>query len=206
MKISPRSLKRRHLLVGFTVSGVMARQCGSVFATEKSIAAFIPRGSRRASHARFDGLLKTYALGNVERDNLIDYRSLKRSGSEELKMHIAKLEELDLVSLLSREALTYWINFHNVRTLNVVLEYYRISSMKKYNLGCCRFFKSGPWSKKIANIDGTDLSVDYVNLGRGDFCILCRRRHNRIQDLLLVRRRFRRGQETQGARDKICRT
>lgn len=162
MNIPFKALSRRNLLVGLVLCGVGAAQNGTAFAEQEPIAAFVPKGSGSVTHERFDALLQAYVRRNAERYNRVDYRSLQRSGHAELKLYIAGLEEHDPVTLSATDALAYWINLYNAKTLDVVLSSYPIPSIREIKLGGGGFFTSGPWSKKIVRINGSDLSLDDI--------------------------------------------
>ena len=48
------------------------------------------------------------------------------------------------------EAKAFWINLYNAKTLDIVLDRYPVSSIKKINLGGGGLFGSGPWSAKMS--------------------------------------------------------
>ncbi len=98
-----------------------------------ALTTFKPSGNAQFHHGSFDHLLQSYVKTDRDRYNRVDYCALQREGGDELKRYIAAL---------------------------LIVEHYPQSSMKDIKLG--GLFKSGPWSKKIHQVHGTDLSLDDI--------------------------------------------
>ncbi len=151
---------RRTLLLGLgsgLVTQGVARQAAAA-----ALSALAPSGTGRVSHDRFDALLQRYVKPDPQAYNRVDYGSFRQSGRAELAAYIDGLVVQDPARLTVNEAHAYWINLYNAKTLDVVLEHYPVTSIRKVDLGGGGLFKSGPWSKKILTVSGTELSLDDI--------------------------------------------
>lgn len=133
----------------------------SAFAA-RPLTQFAPRGSGGIDHGDFDRMLAAYVRPDAAGYNRVDYRGLKSSANGDLKAYIAVLRSARPSAFTTAEAHAYWINLYNAKTLDVVLERYPISSIKKINLGGGGLFGSGPWSKPLITVEGTALSLDDI--------------------------------------------
>lgn len=155
-------LTRRQLLSGATAAAAFVLIGGRPVLAASPLRQFRPRGSGGFDHAAFDTLVQTHVTADAQGYNRVDYRALKANGQGALKAYIATLENARPASMSVAEAQAYWINLYNAKTLDVVLDRYPVTSIKKINLGGGGLFGSGPWSKKLMNVDGVDLSLDDV--------------------------------------------
>lgn len=153
-------LSRRTLLLGLGSS--LAAHATPLHAAEAPLAAFAPAGTGSVGHERLDALLQRYVRPDEAAYNRVDYRAFQKSGRSELAAYLGGLAAQDPTLLSRREAHAYWINLYNAKTLDVVLEHYPVSSIRKIDLGGGGLFKGGPWSKKIVRVAGTQLSLDDI--------------------------------------------
>jgi hypothetical protein len=126
------------------------------------LAVFAPRGSGAVAHDRFDALLRRYVKPDGAGYNRVDYRALKQEGAAELDRYLAMLAAVDPTALSRDEAHAYWTNLYNAKTLEVMVAHYPVPSIRQINLGGGGLFSSGPWSRRILRVNGTDLSLDDV--------------------------------------------
>lgn len=153
---------RRHFLSGAAgIAAVMMVGENPVLAASP-LRQFKPGGAGSFDHSDFDALLQAYVKPDAQGYNRVDYRGLKAGGQGALKAYVAAVENASPTSLSVAEAQAYWINVYNAKTLDVVLDRYPVSSIKKINLGGGGLFGRGPWSKKLMNVGGVDLSLDDV--------------------------------------------
>lgn len=155
-------MTRRALLTGATAMGVAAVANVNPALAKSPITALKPRGGGTVDHSAFDALLKAYVVGDAQAYNRIDYRRLKSRGHRALKSYLVALQQVRPTTLSVVEAHAYWINLYNAATLDVVTDYYPVSSIKKIKLGGGGLFGSGPWSKKLLTVEGTQLSLDDI--------------------------------------------
>jgi hypothetical protein len=131
-------------------------------ADAQALTRFSPRGSGSHDHSAFDALLQRHVRPDGAGYNRVDYRGLKTSGAEPLKAYVAGLQAAAPSALSASEAHAYWINLYNAMTLVVVLDHYPVASIRRINLGGGGLFGSGPWSRKLMNVESEALSLDDV--------------------------------------------
>lgn len=126
-----------------------------------AIAKFKPAGGGSFDHGAFNQILGQHVKRDSAGYNRFDYAALKRNVAP-LKAYLKALTAIDPTTLSRNEAHAYWINLYNAKTLDVVIDRYPVSSIKKINLGGGGLFGSGPWSKPLITVSGTNLSLDDV--------------------------------------------
>jgi len=67
--------------------------------------------------------------------NLVKYSSVTDADHETLKAYIKTLSNTDYSGFSQNEVMAYWFNLYNAETLNVVLDNYTLSSIKKIGFG-----------------------------------------------------------------------
>ncbi len=126
-----------------------------------ALTAFTPSGGGGFDHSAFNSVLSGAVVPNAEVYNRVNYKALKGK-SAALKAALAQMQAAGPSAFSKAEAKAFWINLYNAKTLDVVLDKYPVSSIKKINLGGGGLFGSGPWSAKILNVEGQDLSLDDI--------------------------------------------
>lgn len=74
----------------------------------------------------FQALLKTY----VDERGLVDYRAWKEKDEDALRAVVRRLSSLDLRNATPLEVKAYWINVYNAVTLQAVLEFHPLKSIR----------------------------------------------------------------------------
>jgi hypothetical protein len=154
------SFSRRQFLVSAGMTAAFAAMPLWAFAAE-ALANFAPNGSGNHNHSAFDALVRSAVKPDAEGYNRVDYKSLKGSRGA-LQAYLADLEAATPSAMSKAEAKAYWINLYNAKTLDVVLDKYPVSSIKKINLGGGGIFGSGPWSAKLMKVEGQEISLDDI--------------------------------------------
>ena len=119
-------------------------------------------------HSQWDKLLKTYVVkapaGGLNR---VQYRKFKSEAHRALKAYLAMLQKVDPGKLAKNEQFAFWANLYNAKTIDVVLDKYPVTSIKKIRLGGSLFasITGGPWKAKIMKVNGTKLSLDDIEHG-----------------------------------------
>ncbi len=159
VKKAHRISRRTFLTALCAVALVPALPAGAV---ASGFSQFAPSGGERVKHEAFDRLLQRYVKPDANRYNRVDYRAFREGGLQELQGYIAEMLEVEPARLSANEAHAYWINLYNAKTLEVVLARYPVQSIKDIKLGGGGLFKTGPWSRKILAVSGTELSLDDI--------------------------------------------
>ncbi|ADM08493.1 hypothetical protein PB2503_02072 [Parvularcula bermudensis HTCC2503] len=92
---------------------------------------------------------------------LVEYGAVTAADHQVLKTYIADLAGLSPSTFSRDEALAYWFNLYNAKTLDIVLDHYPVTSIK--DIG--RSFTNplgGPWKQKVVTVEGRKLSLDNI--------------------------------------------
>jgi hypothetical protein len=105
--------------------------------------------------------LQQYVTEQSDGINRVDYGNFSGADRQQLKDYISMLSELPISSYSRDEQLSFWINLYNALTVDVILDHYPVSSIRKVNLSP-GLFKDGPWGKKLLRIEGRDVSLNDI--------------------------------------------
>ena len=112
----------------------------------------------QVSHNDFDNLLKSY----VDINGRVNYKELKAE-SNKLDTYITYLGANEPQSEWSRsEQLSYWINAYNAVTLQLVLKYYPIKSIKDIGSSIQIPYINTPWDIDCFSVGGEVLSLNNI--------------------------------------------
>lgn len=114
---------------------------------------------RSIDHAAWSALLEQYVSTDASGTALVDYAALKKADAEALDSYVNSLTSINPRSLRLDEQMAYWINLYNALTVQVVLNAYPVSSIKKVKGG---FFNSGPWNETLARVAGKPLTLNDI--------------------------------------------
>ncbi len=119
----------------------------------------------QAITAKMNALLKRHIdAPDAQGIARFDYAALKGSPTDRaaLQAYINALEAVDPNTLTEKAAIAYWANLYNAVTLEVVIEHYPVSSIKKIRSGA---FSAGPWKKDLVSVKGKPMSLDDIEHG-----------------------------------------
>jgi hypothetical protein len=153
-------ISRRQFLASTAVLAASTSLPITALAAEP-LANFAPNGSGAFNHSAFDAILGGAVKPDAEGYNRVDYKALKGSRGA-LQAYLADLQAAQPSAMSKAEAKAYWINLYNAKTLDVILDRYPVSSIKKINLGGGGIFGSGPWSAKLMTVEGQEISLDDI--------------------------------------------
>lgn len=119
----------------------------------------VQAGTSPISHSIFDTLLKKH----VDEDGLVDYKGFL-ADRDELRKY------LDLLSnnapndekWTDHEQMAYWINAYNAYTIELILEYYPIESIKDIGSSVQVPFVNTPWDIKFVKIGGEKYDLNNI--------------------------------------------
>ena len=113
------------------------------------------------SHDDWQAFLNKRVITNAEGINLIDYLNLSDEDYNLLTLYIEKMSKINIARYNRSEQLAFWLNLYNALTVQVVSDYYPVSSIEEVNISP-GLFSIGPWGKKLVTINGTPLSLDDI--------------------------------------------
>lgn len=123
-----------------------------------------PAPGRTIDNTAWDRLLKTYVRTGADGLNRVDYKAFKAGGQAALKSYVASLQSVDPSALDRNGQIAFFANLYNAKTIDIVLDYYPVASIKDISLGGGLFaiVSGGPWKAKVLQVKGEQLSLDDI--------------------------------------------
>lgn len=118
-----------------------------------------PQSSQSIDHRVWQAFLSKYVETSADGVNRLAYGSVTLKDKSALKQYIQELSNKRITDYSRDEQLPFWINLYNALTVDVVLDHYPVTSIRKIKNG---FFSLGPWGKKLLTIEGNKLSLDDI--------------------------------------------
>jgi hypothetical protein len=139
----------KHILYIFLLLAIVS--CG--------VASPEQENSKPISHGTFDVLLKKH----VNKDGWVNYEGFKEDRAE-LKKY------LDLIqnnapndkTWSKEDRLAYWINAYNAFTIELILQYYPVESIKDIGSKIQIPFVNTPWDIKFIKIGGNEMDLNNI--------------------------------------------
>ena len=105
-----------------------------------------------ADNTDFNLFLKKYV---VEQNgiHLVKYAAVTDADKASLKAYVAKLSESGAPQGSKEEIMAYWFNLYNAETVNLILDNYPITSIRKIR---------SPWKKKRLTVAGQSMSLNNI--------------------------------------------
>ena len=110
------------------------------------------------SHADYNKFLGKY-VKSKNGITYINYSNVSVSDKSVLKAYIRRLEGMSILSYSKDEQEAYWINIYNALTIDVIINYYPVNSIRDIPNS---LFKKGPWDEKLLKIEGRDISLNDI--------------------------------------------
>ncbi len=159
-------LMKRHLAV---VTGAMALLMVALPATAAPKAelwsrweAHNPAGELRVDHEPWNHFLSTYIdTAHVSGINRVRYGAVSDVDREKLEEYVGALEKAPISQLRRDEQKAFWINLYNALTVRTILRHYPVESIRAIKISP-GLFSSGPWGKKLAKVEGEEISLNDI--------------------------------------------
>ncbi len=105
-------------------------------------------------------ILARYVATDMQGLARFDYAALHASKDDmqALDTYIAKQVDKTPSTMPRDVAMVYWANLYNALTVHVVAENYPVKSIRDIKSG----FRKGPWKRKLARVEGENLSLDNI--------------------------------------------
>lgn len=118
-------------------------------------------------HQSWGSFLRRYLVEEPDGINRLRYADVSAADRAALRRYIETTSKVAVPTLNQAEQFAYWVNLYNAITVNVVLEHYPVTSIRKISLGGSlipHFVTggSGPWQAKLAEIDGEAIGLDDI--------------------------------------------
>jgi len=111
------------------------------------------------SHASFDALLKKY----VNSEGWVNYAGFSKDRAE-LKKYLELIQNNapNDKNWTKEEKLAYWINAYNAFTIELILQYYPLESIKDIGSKIQVPFVNTPWDIKFIKIAGMEMDLNNI--------------------------------------------
>ncbi len=119
-----------------------------------------PQNEQRIDHSLWDGFLQKYVRPDGNGYNAFAYSSVTETDKTVLESYIAALSKIEITERSKPVQLAYWINLYNALTINVVLDHYPVSSIRKIRLG--GVLSSGPWDEDLIEVEQEPMSLNAI--------------------------------------------
>ena len=113
-------------------------------------------------HSDWDLILQRYVTTNDPSGiNKFQYSNISEKDRNILKRYLLEMLAVKVSSLNRSEQKAFWINLYNVLTVNIILEYYPVKSIRDIDISP-GIFSNGPWDAKLLKIEGQKLSLNDI--------------------------------------------
>ncbi len=121
-----------------------------------------PLSNQTISHKLWQKFLDNHLITNEEKINLLDYANIGQKDYDLLKQYLKEMSKINIENYNRQEQLAYWINLYNALTVQVIADYYPITSIQEIRISP-GLFSVGPWGANLITIKNTPLSLDDIN-------------------------------------------
>jgi hypothetical protein len=115
--------------------------------------------SQTIDHSAWNAWLGRFVVNSADGINRIAYSRVGADERKALQAYIQSLAALNISTYNRAEQFAYWVNLYNALTIDVVLEYYPVQSIRKIKSG---FFSFGPWGLELISVEGEALTLDDI--------------------------------------------
>ena len=110
-------------------------------------------------NAAYGAFLEKYVAEGETGVNLVDYAGVADADAAALDGYLASLQAIDPTALSRDDAFAYWVNLYNALTLKLIIDEYPVRSIREIKSG---FISIGPWGRKLARINGVELTLNDI--------------------------------------------
>ncbi|AWN72643.1 DUF547 domain-containing protein [Legionella anisa] len=121
-----------------------------------------PLSKEVISHKLWQDFLNRRIVTNEENINLVDYTHMTQTDLNLLKDYLKSMSEVNINNYNRDEQLAYWINVYNALTVQIIANYYPVTSVQEINISP-GLFSIGPWGANLITIKNTTLTLDDIN-------------------------------------------
>lgn len=111
--------------------------------------------------AVWDGLLKRYVVAAPDGMNWFGYGAVTAPDRAALDQFVSGLSALPISTYNRAQQMAYWINLYNALTVKVILDHGPVATIQDIDISP-GFFSSGPWGKKLLQIEGAEVSLNDI--------------------------------------------
>jgi hypothetical protein len=120
-----------------------------------------PRSTIVVDHTAWDRFLLEYLDSDHPSGiSRVDYAGVTDADKEALDAYINSLQAVEVSALSRAVQMPYWINLYNALTVQLIIENYPVSTIRRVNPG--GIIPRGPWHVELLRIEGEDVSLDDI--------------------------------------------
>lgn len=120
-----------------------------------------PASTATIDHGAWGAFLSHYLRRDRQGVNRIPYGEIEAADRELLKGYIDRNMALPISRYSRAEQKAYWANLYNALTVEVVLTFYPVESIRDIDISP-GLFADGPWGKPLLRIEGEEVSLDDI--------------------------------------------
>lgn len=112
-------------------------------------------------HTAWNRFLAKYVRTGKNGVNLVDYGEVSKQDRDSLNGYIVTLAMAPISDYSRGEQKSFWLNLYNAVTVQLILDYFPVASIKEIEISP-GWFAVGPWGKKLIEVEGTAISLDDI--------------------------------------------
>lgn len=116
---------------------------------------------RSVDHAGWDAFVARYRVEGADGVARVAYGAVTQTDRQALNDYLALLSATPVSSLNQAEQFSYWVNFYNALTVQVILDHYPVASIRDIDISP-GLFANGPWGARLVTVEGEALSLDDI--------------------------------------------
>lgn len=120
-----------------------------------------PHSAGSIDHGAWQAFLHGYVARYEDGVNRVDYAHVTAQDKARLERYVERLEATPISTYPRAEQLAFWVNLYNALTVELVLDHTPVDSIRDINISP-GLFSIGPWGKKLAVIEGEEVSLDDI--------------------------------------------
>lgn len=120
-----------------------------------------PASNLTIDHSAWGSFLSANIKTSDDGVNRVDYGNVPAADRARLKAYIESMQAIRVSGYSREEQFAFWINLYNALTVDIVLDHYPVDSIRDIKLSA-GWFSKGPWSKKLLQIDGKEVSLNDI--------------------------------------------
>ncbi len=115
----------------------------------------------RPDHTPWDQWLAANVSTDAQGLARIAYGKVSPADAKTLSAYIQYLSDIRVSDLNRDTQRAYWINLYNAATVDLILRYYPVTSIRDIKISP-GFFSFGPWDKKLLTVEAESLSLNDI--------------------------------------------
>ena len=120
-----------------------------------------PTSTEVIDHRSWDLFLSRNLVVNDQGVGRIAYGQVSAEDRAILDRYIVQLTQTPITQYNQDQQLAYWINLYNAVTVQIVIAYYPVESIRDINISP-GWFSVGPWGKKVIDVEDESLSLNDI--------------------------------------------